>query len=128
MNNYFKYVASVVSGVLFLLVGTTASVVNAQPACPAECKAWADIEIPKGDTLRIVHNTDQEAIATRLNGSDIVLLSFKNTSPSVQLYQSCQTGVGSTNKIGGLTGGQYANCRSYYIGQADELGISVVYD
>jgi hypothetical protein len=98
----------------------------AGPACPQECKAWSEIEIPQGDELLIKHNGDIEAIAVRLGGSVIADLAFKNTSPSVQLYASCQTGVGSLNKIDGLSGAEFAACRFYYKDVADSLGIPVV--
>ena len=107
----------------FMFPGTASA---QSPMCPIDCKVYANIEIAKGDTLRIVHNNDQEAIAVRLNGSDISLLSFKNTHPDVQLYLSCQTGLGSSNKIDWLTGGQYADCRQHSIGKAQEFGLNVV--
>lgn len=92
--------------------------------CPQECKDWSEIEIPRGDTLRIVHNGDQEAIAVRLGGVDISLLAFRNTHPDVQLYQSCSTGV--STKIGWLAGAEFSSCRFYYKEVADSLGIPVV--
>ena len=123
MSNYVKKnVTSVVSAILFLLVGTAASAANAQVACPADCRARADALIPEGDLLRIVHNGDQEAIAVSSNGVTLSLLSFKNTSPSVQLYQSCFTDASSKIEV---RSPQYAKCRIYYLDTADNLGIPV---
>lgn len=114
-----------VLGVSLACLALISGMASAQPtACPLECRAWADSEIPMGDTLRIVHNSDQEAIAVSLGGVDRSLLAFKNTSPSVQLYQSCSTGVSS--KIGWLSGAEFSQCRYYYRQKADSLGIPVV--
>jgi hypothetical protein len=122
MSNYVKNVTSVVSAILFVLVGTIAPVANAQNTCPADCRARADALIPEGDLLRIVHNQDQEAIAVSSNGVTLSLLSFKNTSPSVQLYQSCYTGASSKIEV---TSPQHSQCRNYYLETADNLGIPV---
>ena len=72
--------------------------------------------------MRIVHNKDQEAIAVSSNGVTLSLLSFKNTSPSVQLYQSCYTGASSKIEV---TSPQHSKCRKYYLDTADQLGIPV---
>ena len=114
-----------VLGVSLMCLGLIPGVASAAGAvCPQECKVWSEIEIPQGDTLRIVHNTDQEAIAVSLGGVTRSLLAFKNTSPSVQIYQSCSTSVSS--KIGWLSGAEFSACRFHYKAVADSLGIPVV--
>lgn len=110
----------------FACLALVSEMALAQMSCPAECKVWADTEIPQGDTLRIVHNKDQEAIAVSLGGIDRSLLAFRNTSPSVQLYQSCSTSV--SGKIGWLSGAEFSQCRYYYRQVADTLGIPVVFE
>ena len=121
---YSYHSTGFVLGVSLTCLALISGLASAKPACPEECKVWAEMEIPQGDTLRIVHNADQEAIAVSLGGVDRSLLAFKNTSPSVQLYQSCSTSVSS--KIGWLSGAEFSECRYYYRQVADALGIPVV--
>lgn len=114
---------SSLSALLCILSLVLATEAHAQASCPEECLAWADTLIPEGDELRIVHNRDQEAIAVSFDGVVIDLLSFKNTSPSVRLYQACYTGENS--KIDDLQASEFAACRHEYTQTARELGVKI---
>ena len=121
---YSYFSTDFVLGVSLACLTLISGMASAQPACPEECKVWADMEIPQGDTLRIVHNGDQEAIAMSLEGVTRPLLAFKNTSQSVHLFQWCSTGESSDYRR--LSGAEFSQCRYYYRQVADELGIPVV--
>jgi len=126
---YSYYSTGFVLGVSFMCLTLISGLASAAGAvCPQACKDWSEAEIPQGDELVIKHNGDIEAIAVRLGGSVIADLAFKNTSPSVQLYASCQTGEGSLNKIGWLSGAEFAACRHHYTSIADSLGIPITFE
>ena len=112
-----------VSLMCLALISGSASAAGA--VCPQECIDYSNNQLLQGDELLIKHNGDIEAIAVRLGGSVIADLAFKNTSPSVQLYASCQTGVGSLNRIGWLRGAEFSACRQHYTSTAGSLGIPV---
>ena len=116
-----------VLGVLLTCLALVSGLASAAgpAACPQECIDYSNNQLVQGDELLIRHNGDIEAIAVRLGGSVIADLAFKNTSPSVQIYRSCQTGVGSLNKIGWLSGPVFSACRSHYNSIANSLGLTI---
>jgi hypothetical protein len=115
-----------VLGVSLMCLALTSGLASAAGAvCPQECINYSNNQLPQGDELLIRHNGDIEAIAVRLGGSVIADLAFKNSDPSLGIYRSCQTGVGSLNKIGWLSGPVYSACRSHYNSVANSLGLTI---